>query len=151
MSKEAKHDHSMDANFSCMILSIREIVKKGGLIMDKDSLTIEQFSELLKGWNIHPVKITKYEMKDHDETLLELTDITFQKNRNRVDDYEPKYTLHLQGDGKVKTELDRYEEMPTSQYEIPLDDDTEYKFDGARFSLKTDRGIYTIEKMAPTE
>lgn len=123
---------------------------KGGIIMEQQSLSIEQFNHLLKEWNGRDIKITKYETKDHDETWLQLQDVSYEKSQRKFDDYEPLYSLQLHGTGMVQTERGRFEPLPTSQYEIPLDQQASYLFDGERFSLRTDRGIYTLS-LAPME
>lgn len=127
-----------------MLLKTMDRLTKGGIIMEQQSLTIEQFNHLLQGWNGKDIKITKYETKDHDETWLQLQDISYEKSQPHVDDYEPLYSLQLHGTGMVQTEQGKYAPLPTSQYDIPLDQQAAYLFDGERFSLRTDRGVYTL-------
>lgn len=113
--------------------------------MSETLLPIEEFNSLLKKWEGEDIKITKYEKNDHDETYLKLNKVAYDKKTRRIDDYEPAYTLQLNGDGKVRVSQDDYEPLPHSLYEIPLEDETQYTFDGVRFSINTDRGVYTIE------
>ena len=113
--------------------------------LEETLLPIEEFNELLKNWEGKYIKVSKYEKNDHDETFLKLNRVSYKKKSRRVDDYEPMHTLELNGSGKVRIAQDDYEPLPNSLYEIPLEDNSEYKFDGSRFSLNTDRGVYIIE------
>lgn len=108
-------------------------------------LTIEDVNQFLKQWEGKYIKISKYEKKDHDETLLKLDNVSYAKKTRRIDDYESKYTLQLNGAGKVRISRTDFQPLPNSLYEIPLEDNTQYKYDGARVTLNTDRGVYTIE------
>src|SRR5699024_4653817 len=86
-------------------------------------------------------------MDDLDETLLELEDISYAKGSS-IDDYIPKYALLLKGNGVVETTMNHYEKLPSEAFEIPLDEDTIYEFDGKRFFIKNQRGVYMIGKYA---
>src|SRR5690625_7115288 len=98
-----------------MLLKTMDRLTKGGIIMEQQSLTIEQFNHLLQGWNGKDIKITKYETKDHDETWLQLQDISYEKSQPHVDDYEALYALQLHGTGFVQTDKGEYAPLPTSQ------------------------------------
>lgn len=113
--------------------------------MEKQFLSVEEFNALLNQWNGHDIKILKYEMGDEDETTMALKTISYSKNTRRIDDYEPMHALKLNGIGKVETEDQEHKPLPKSLYEIPIEDSTQFQFDGKKFSLITDRGIYTIE------
>lgn len=113
--------------------------------MKQHTVSIEMFHTSLKKWIGKDIRITKYENKDHDVTSLHLETVSYLKNEQRKDDYEPKYALLLGGQGQVLTDNKTFIQLPDDVYEIPLDDLSEYTIDGPRFSLKTDRGVYTIE------
>ena len=119
--------------------------------MEQDLLSIKEFNELLRSWVGKQIKITKYETNDHDEILLSLDAVSYKENKDLFDDYQSKYALQLNGIGKIHTKNNAFVTLPEPLYEIPLEDDSQYKFDGSRFSLKTDRGVYTIENIPPTE
>ncbi|GAB3798342.1 hypothetical protein [Virgibacillus kimchii] len=113
--------------------------------MSENYLSIEEFNDLIQQWNGKTVKIAKQEMDDYDETVMELTDVSYETNTRRIDDYVPKHALQLNGTGLIENERHEKHPLPASLYEIPLEDSSLYQFDGARFALITDRAIYTIE------
>lgn len=113
--------------------------------MDKLFLTIEEFNELLNRWTGQYIRVTKHEIDDLDETIIELEDISYNKNHDSIDDYQSKYTMHLNGEGQVLTEQNKARPLPENQYDIPLEEDTLYEFDGSQFIISTERGIYKIE------
>ncbi|CDQ38059.1 MULTISPECIES: hypothetical protein [Virgibacillus] len=113
--------------------------------MPDQFLTIEQFNKLLKRWNGKRVKIAKQELHDYDETIIDLSAVSYETNTRRIDDYQPLHALHLNGVGEIENASNHLEELPMSMYEIPLEDTSLYQFDGERFALVTDRAIYTIE------
>jgi len=108
-------------------------------------LSIEEFNELIRKWNRKTVKIAKQELDDYDETVMELSDISYETNTRRIDDYVPKHVLQLNGTGLIENEKLEKQPLPASLYEIPLEDSSLYQFDGSRFALITDRAIYTVE------
>lgn len=114
--------------------------------MDVQFLTIEEFNDLLQQWNGETIKISKHELDDLDETLMTLQDISYERNTRRIDDYEPMHALHLNGTGRIETDADNAQPLPSSVYEIPLEDNSLYEFDGEQFLLSTSRGVYKIEK-----
>lgn len=114
--------------------------------MGQQYLTIEEFNQLLQKWNGKKIEISKKELEDQDKTIMELESISYEKNTRRMDEYEPMHALILNGSGKVMTDMEHSQELPSSYYEIPLEDSTLYQFDDTQFSLITDRGTYTIEK-----
>lgn len=117
----------------------------GGDIMNElYFLTLEEFDILLQQWNGKNIKISKHEMDDYDQVFLALDTVSYANNFDGVDDYEPVHALQLNGTGKTLTENDSFEILPTSLYEIPLDETTIYQFDGTGLALVTDRGTYTI-------
>lgn len=113
--------------------------------MKKQFLSIEEFNEMLNQWNGETIKVSKEEVGDVDELVMSLESISYQTDTHRIDDYEPKHTLQLNGRGKVETEFSNMEVLPESMYEIPLEDSSTYAFDGSQFRLTTDRGVYTIK------
>ncbi|HLR63510.1 MAG TPA: hypothetical protein VK097_13930 [Lentibacillus sp.] len=114
--------------------------------MEAKFLTIETFNDLLQQWNGETIKISKHELDDLDETLMMLQDISYARNTRRLDDYEPMHALHLNGTGTIETDASNAQSLPSSVYEIPLEDNTLYEFDGQKFLLSTSRGVYKIEK-----
>lgn len=113
--------------------------------MEQHFLTIEQFNELLKKWNGKTVKITKLEMDDLDETILDLSAILYSAETKDIDGYEAMHTLNLNGDGIIQTTADQFQPLPATLYEIPLQDSSLYEFDGSCFIISTDRAVYKIE------
>ncbi|MFD2043476.1 hypothetical protein ACFSTA_03700 [Ornithinibacillus salinisoli] len=115
--------------------------------MEQKFLSIEEFNDLLQQWNGQTVKVTKHEMDDLDQTVLHLRDVSYARNTRRIDDYEPMHSLHLNGDGDITTGVTNstHQPLPTSMYEIPLQDDSLYEYDGQKFLISTDRGVYKIE------
>lgn len=112
--------------------------------MKKGSLTIEEFNELLREWSGKRVKVVKHELEDRDETLINLDTVSYE-NGSSIDDYEPRHSLQLNGAGMIETTEDNYEQLPSDEFEIPLEEDAVYEFDGEKLALETSRGNYTIE------
>lgn len=108
-------------------------------------LSIETFNQLLQKWNGKNIKISKIELDDLDETWMQLDNVSYSSNTRRLDDYEPMHSLHLNGSGQIQTENNHVEQLPSSDYVIPLEDSSLYEFDGEQFLLSTDRGVYKIE------
>ncbi|RYG73346.1 hypothetical protein EU245_06550 [Lentibacillus lipolyticus] len=109
-------------------------------------LTIEEFHELLQQWNGETIKISKHEIDDLDEIQMTLQNISYDRNTRRMDDYEPMHALQLNGDGTMETDANNPQELPSSLYEIPLEDNSLYEFDGHQFLVSTSRGVYKIER-----
>lgn len=124
---------------------------KGGIFMEQKKISIKEFNALINNWTGKEIKILKHETNDLDETILLLDHVAYKENLNRIDDYEPKYELRLIGTGFVETENNDFEPLPESTYEIALDDNTVYQFDGSVFHLDTERGTYSIKLISPTE
>ncbi|SFD70082.1 hypothetical protein SAMN05216238_103211 [Lentibacillus persicus] len=114
--------------------------------MDVQFLTVEEFNELLQQWHGEVIKISKHELDDLDETSMVLQDTSYARNTRRLDDYEPMHALNLNGEGTMKTDAASSQPLPSSVYEIPLEDNTLYEFDGQHFLVSTSRGVYKIEK-----
>lgn len=83
--------------------------------------------------------------------MMDLNKLSYRKNDGTFDDYESKYTMHLNGDGKVLTETNELQTLPDNQYVIPLEDDTLYEYDGHQFIISTDRGIYKVKLHLPEQ
>lgn len=115
--------------------------------MESYFLSVEEFNELLRKWNGKTVKIVKHELDDFDETLMDLNAISYSKETNRIDDYVALYSLNLNGTGVIETTPNEYQSLPSELYEIPLEDNALYEFDGERFIVSTSRGVYTIEAL----
>ena len=110
-------------------------------------LSIEQFNDLLKKWDNDKIKITKLEMDDLDEIVMQLEDISYKNEAPTIDGYEPLHTLQLNGFGTIQTEDNISQPLPSSFYEIPIENDALYEFDGTTFLISTDRGVYKIERL----
>ncbi|MRH45031.1 hypothetical protein GH741_20520 [Aquibacillus halophilus] len=113
--------------------------------MAQQFLSVEEFNQLLQEWNGEKIKISKHELEDDDSTMMELNSFSFSRDTRRIDDYEPLHALHLKGPGEIQTDENELQPLPSSYYEIPLEDSTLYQYDETKFSLITDRGTYTIE------
>lgn len=113
--------------------------------MNNNRISIEIFSEKINKWTGKEIKVLKQEVNDLDETIISLEKVTYRENINRIDDYEPKFELQLTGSGQVKIGDGDFEPLPYSIYEIALDEDATFHFDGTAFTLKTDRGMYAIQ------
>ncbi|WP_152657797.1 hypothetical protein [Oceanobacillus sp. CFH 90083] len=114
--------------------------------MENGFLSIEEFDALIQQWNGKRIKITKHEIDDIDQTIINLQSISYDQNIRRIDSYIPKHSLLLNGDGQIEilTAMDN-EPLPSSNYEIPLQEDSLYEFNGKKFFITTDRGVYKIE------
>lgn len=119
--------------------------------MKQTVISIKEFNELINHWCGKDIKIIKHESNDLDETILLLDQVTYRDNINRIDDYEPRYEIKLTGAGLVETDHNDFEPLPGSVYDIPIDDDSTYKYDGSHFYLSTPRGAYTIQLISPKE
>ncbi|WP_077622927.1 hypothetical protein [Sediminibacillus massiliensis] len=113
--------------------------------MTQRYLSVEEFNELLQQWNGKTIQISKRELNDQDSMLIELNSISYSKDTRRIDDYEPMHTLQLNGPGLIETGDEQFQPIPSSYYEIPLEDSTLYQYSDSQFTLVTDRGTYTIE------
>ncbi|HLR52238.1 MAG TPA: hypothetical protein VK072_05110 [Candidatus Avamphibacillus sp.] len=113
--------------------------------MDKLFLSIEEFNELLNQWKGQYIKVSKHELEDLDETLMDLENVSYKKNDGTIDDYQSKYTMQLNGDGQIYTDNNQFRPLPQNQYDIPLEEDALYEYDGNQFIISTERGIYKIE------
>ena len=69
--------------------------------------------------------------------LINLDEVSYAKENHDEDDYEPRYALHLNGPGKIGTTENNFEDLPSDKFEIPLEDDALYEYDGSRFLLTT--------------
>ncbi|MGM8365954.1 hypothetical protein ACLIBG_10815 [Virgibacillus sp. W0181] len=130
----------------CMFSSIKETLNDGRDLYMDHFLSIEEFNDQLSKWNGKRVKVSKLEMDDVDETVLALEYISYEKDTRRLDDYESMYTLELNGAGMTQTDNERNElqPLPSSLYEIPLENNTLYEFDESEFIISTDRAVYKI-------
>lgn len=110
-------------------------------------LTIDELNDLLNQWTGQYIRVTKHEIDDLDRTVIDLESISYNKSHDTIDDYQSKYTMHLNGVGHVMTEQNKARPLPENQYDIPLEEDALYEFDGAGFIISTERGIYKIDIM----
>ncbi|WP_339229282.1 hypothetical protein NSQ77_05140 [Oceanobacillus sp. FSL K6-2867] len=114
--------------------------------MDQEFLSVEEFNTLIQQWSGRTIKIIKHELEDIDQTVLNLQSISYDQNLRRIDDYVPKHNLLLNGDGQIETLTTMSNApLPSSSYEIPLQDDSLYEFNGETFVITTNRGVYKIE------
>ncbi|QAS52999.1 hypothetical protein [Halobacillus litoralis] len=114
---------------------------------EQQILTIEEFNQLLQLWSGKTVKVTKNELRDEDTIIMNIEEISYSTDTRRIDEYEPMHSLYLHGRGRLATEPQNAQPLPSPYYEIPLEDSTQYQFQNEKFSLLTDRGSYTIELM----
>lgn len=115
--------------------------------MDPNFLSIEEFNKQLNEWNGNTIKVSKHELYDIDETYIVLQDISYSRNTRRLDDYESMHALQLSGSGETENATEDLQPLPSSLYEIPLEDTSLYEFDGSSFIISTDRAIYKIERL----
>ncbi|GGA89883.1 hypothetical protein [Ornithinibacillus halotolerans] len=109
-------------------------------------LAIEDFNELIQSWSGRRIKVTKHEMDDVDQTEMTLNQVSYEQNTRRIDDYVPMHNLLLHGDGQIETLAAMSNQpLPSSVYEIPLENNTMYEFDGEKLFITTERGVYKIE------
>lgn len=114
--------------------------------MDHEFLSVEEFNTFIQQWSGRTIKIIKHEMDDIDQTVMNLQRISYDQNTRRIDDYVPKHSLLLHGDGQIETLTTMSNvSLPSSNYEIPLQDNSLYEFNGETFVITTDRGVYKIE------
>ncbi len=114
--------------------------------MNHQFLSIEEFNALIQQWNGRSIKITKHEMDDVDQTVMNLSDVSYEQNTRRIDDYVPMHNLLLNGDGHIETlAAMSTQPLPSSVYEIPLQNNSLYEYDGEKFFITTERGVYKIE------
>ncbi len=113
--------------------------------MNSQNLSVEQFNQLIQQWNGKTIRITKQELGDLDTIIMKLDEISYSKDTSRIDDYVPMHSIHFNGTGTTETDVQQVQLLPSSYYEIPLEDSTQYQYDQDRFSLVTERGTYTIE------
>lgn len=114
--------------------------------MNHQFLSIEEFNALIQQLNGRSIKITKHEMDDVDQTVMNLRDVSYEQNTRRIDDYVPMHNLLLNGDGHIETLAAMSNQpLPSSVYEIPLQNNSLYEYDGEKFFITTERGVYKIE------
>lgn len=113
--------------------------------MEQLFLSVEAFNDLLQQWSGQPITITKHEMEDVDEIRMQLQNVSYATNTRRIDGYVPMHALHLNGAGETQTSGANFHPLPDALYEIPLEDESLYEFDGKQFILSTERGVYKIE------
>lgn len=99
----------------------------------------------MRRWSGKRIKVVKHEMSNLDEALINLGDVSHMKKPESLDGYGSRHALHLNGTGMIETDMNKYEELPANVFEIPLEEDALYEFDGTRFILSTSRGVYTME------
>ncbi|MBP1970177.1 hypothetical protein J2Z83_002295 [Virgibacillus natechei] len=114
--------------------------------MKDDFISIDKFNTLIHQWNGYTIKITKHELDDRDQTVMELQNISYATNHQRLDDYQPMHVLLLDGRGETETTTNTFQPLPTPTYEIPIQDNSLYEFNGSRFIITTERAVYKIER-----
>jgi len=113
--------------------------------MGQQILTIEEFNAILNQWVGKLITITKEELNDHDKTTMQLESVSYFKNTRRLDDYASTYQLQLNGAGTIQTVHNNIEPLPMPMYEIPLEEESVYEYNGNLLLITTDRGQYTIK------
>lgn len=113
--------------------------------MGKQILTIEDVHTLLQQWIGKQITVQKKELQDHDQMAMFLESVSYEINKERLDDYTSTYHLHLNGNGMVETVHNNAEPLPLPRYEIPLEDGTIYQYSDNILHILNDRGQYTIQ------
>ena len=116
------------------------------MVQEHKFLSIEQFNDLLQRWTNSKIKISKWEMHDVDEVIMHLDKVTYKNETPTIDGYEPIHTLQLNGTGSIETDHEMSVPLPTPMYEIPLEHDLLYQFDGKTVFINTSRATYKIER-----
>ena len=117
---------------------------KGEIDMRKQTITIEDVHAILQQWIGKQITIQKKELQDDDQTTMYLESVTYEINKERLDDYTSTYHLHLNGNGIIETVHNNAEPLPLPTYEIPLEDQSVYQYSENILHIINDRGQYTI-------
>lgn len=112
--------------------------------MRKQTITIEDVHAILQQWIGKQITIQKKELQDDDQTTMYLESVTYEINKERLDDYTSTYHLHLNGNGIIETVHNNAEPLPLPTYEIPLEDQSVYQYSDNILHIINDRGQYTI-------
>lgn len=112
--------------------------------MEEKFLDIEELDGLLKKWTGRQIKLIKTEQKDVDEVNMLLESITYNKDTNRPDDYKSLYSLQLNGQGVIDTDVLEAEPLPLPEYEIALTPKAMYEFEDDEIIISTERAVYKI-------
>jgi hypothetical protein len=110
------------------------------------NLDINQLKSTLQSWGNVQLLISKVEMGDVDQTVINLSELGFERYERHTDDYLSSATLQLVGKGYQVME-DTDIPMPYQTYDIPVEDVLDFQNDGDRIHLVTNRASYTITKM----
>ncbi|RBW69362.1 hypothetical protein [Bacillus taeanensis] len=112
-----------------------------------DKINLQEFKALMDYWNGNHIAISKTERDDYDQTILQLSDISYSHHeRTDGEGYQSEFTIHFQGNGEIVTD-NTLTTLPTASYDIPINELYDYHYDGLRFYFKTDRGSYMISRL----
>lgn len=112
--------------------------------MEEKFLVIKELDTLLRKWTGHQIKIIKTEKKDVDEINMMLDSISYNKDSDRPDNYEALYTLQLNGEGVIDTDVLSAEPLPEPEYEIDLGTKALYEYEDEEIIISTERAVYKI-------
>lgn len=73
---------------------------------------------------------------------MHLDKVTYVNEVPTIDGYEPIHTLQLIGTGSIETEHNMSVPLPTPMYEIALENDSLYEFDGKTFFINTNSDFH---------
>lgn len=107
---------------------------------------IETLTEALNAWDGQQILISKEENGDQDQTVMRLNEVSLNERGQTIDGYVSPVSLLLEGDGRAVME-DTDVPMPSSSYDIPVNEIYDAHFDGLRLYVSTNRGSYTISRL----
>jgi len=116
------------------------------MIMPDKQEEINALISSLKAWDGSQVLISKEENGDRDQTIMKLDKISLADHGDTIDDYVSPLSLQLEGNGRAIMS-DTEVPMPSSTYDIPIDELYDAHFDGMRLYMSTGRGSYTISRI----
>lgn len=106
-------------------------------------MSIEQFHDILQSWTGNVIQIEKIESEHHNHVVLLLQSTHYERNLHKLDDYESRYTLKLNGPGNIYGEF-MSTTLPEKVYDIPLEPTTLYEKNGNKLILTNDRAVYKL-------
>jgi hypothetical protein len=104
---------------------------------------IIELKDIINGWTGRQIAIRKEETGDIDEIRISLKEATFEQ-RNADDDYLGDNILFLIGTAYANEEGSEIE-LPTIQYEIPIDGINDIRLDEDIVSFETSRAQYVVQ------
>jgi hypothetical protein len=120
--------------------------KREVIMMHSNQNNVEEIVNALKAWDDQQILISREENGNLDQTVITLNDISIDDHGETIDGYVSPVSLLLEGNGRAVME-DTDVPMPSSTYDIPIDQVYDAHFDGIRLFVTTDRGSYTITRL----